>query len=128
MLQRYILFAILSTIVNLAIQYITLSLYSGQTSLLFAIFNGTASGLVLKYFLDKNYVFKYESKGKLQEGLLFVLYSLMGVFTTIIFWSVEIFFDFVFNYDGAKYVGAVVGLTIGYVVKFYLDKKYVFKK
>jgi hypothetical protein len=35
-------------------------------------------------------------------------------------------FDYLINHESAKYVGAVIGLTIGYVSKYFLDKKYVF--
>ena len=31
-----------------------------------------------------------------------------------------------FNNDNAKYLGAVIGLSIGYIVKYFLDKKFVF--
>ena len=55
-----------------------------------------------------------------------MLYSLMGVFTTIIFWGMEIAFDILYADLNAKYIGAIVGLTIGYIIKYFLDKKYVF--
>jgi len=50
----------------------------------------------------------------------------MSVFTTIIFWGTEIGFDVIFDNDNAKYLGAVIGLSIGYIVKYFLDKKFVF--
>jgi len=50
----------------------------------------------------------------------------MGVFTTIIFWGTEIAFDILFQDPNAKYLGAVIGLSIGYVIKYFLDKRYVF--
>ena len=51
----------------------------------------------------------------------------MGVFTTLIFWGFEITFDYIFNNENAKYAGAVIGLSIGYIVKYLLDKKFVFR-
>lgn len=51
----------------------------------------------------------------------------MGVFTTAIFWGMEMFFFHVLAFEGAQYVGGALVLAIGYVVKYYLDKKYVFK-
>jgi len=50
----------------------------------------------------------------------------MGVFTTVIFWGFEIGFNYIFTNPQAKYVGAIVGLSIGYIIKYFLDKKFVF--
>jgi len=124
---RYVLFAIISTIVNLSFQYLSLAVYSGFLALYVAMFNGTLAGLILKYILDKKYIFFHTPKSKKDDGKKFMLYSLMGVFTTFIFWGFEIGFDYMFKDESAKYLGAVVGLSIGYVVKYFLDKKFVFK-
>ncbi len=124
---RYVLFAIISTIVNLGFQYISFTVYSGFLALYIAMFNGTLAGLILKYILDKKYIFFHTPKSKKDDGKKFMLYSLMGVFTTFIFWGFEIGFDYAFEDGNAKYLGAVVGLSIGYVVKYFLDKKFVFK-
>ena len=127
MIFRYIVFAIISTIVNLAFQWLSFLLYGGFLSLYVAMFTGTLAGLVLKYILDKKYIFFHTPKSKKDDGKKFLLYSLMGVFTTFIFWGFEIGFDYAFEDENAKYLGAIVGLSIGYVVKYFLDKKFVFK-
>ncbi|HIC12558.1 MAG TPA: GtrA family protein [Sulfurimonas sp.] len=124
---RYIIFAIISTIVNLFFQWLSFFVYSGFLSLYLAMFIGTLAGLVLKYILDKKYIFFHETKGAKDNTKKFMLYSLMGVFTTFIFWGFEIGFDYVYDDENAKYLGAVIGLAIGYVVKYNLDKKFVFK-
>jgi putative flippase GtrA len=124
---RYVLFAIISTIVNLVFQYLSFLVYSGFLSLYVAMFFGTLAGLILKYILDKKYIFFHTPKSKKDDGKKFLLYSLMGVFTTFIFWGFEIAFDFLLDFQNAKYLGAVVGLGIGYIVKYQLDKKFVFK-
>ncbi|ABB44495.1 conserved hypothetical protein [Sulfurimonas denitrificans DSM 1251] len=124
---RYILFALLSTALNILFQYLSFMLYDGFLSLYIAMFIGTVAGLVLKYILDKKYIFFHTPKSKKDDGKKFFLYSLMGVFTTFIFWGFEIGFDALFIDENAKYVGAVIGLSIGYVVKYFLDKKFVFK-
>ncbi len=124
---RYIIFAVISTLVNLLFQYISFSLYSGFLSLYIAMFFGTLSGLILKYILDKKYIFYHKPKNRKDDGKKFLLYSLMGVFTTFIFWVFEIGFDYIFKSENAKYMGAIIGLSIGYVVKYFLDKKFVFK-
>ena len=127
MVFKYINFAILSTLVNLLFQYISFYFYNGFLSLYLAMFLGTLSGLILKYILDKKYIFYHKSRSKKDEGKKFLLYSLMGVFTTFIFWGFEIGFDFVFASEIAKYIGALIGLSIGYIVKYNLDKKFVFR-
>lgn len=127
MVVRYISFAIVSTLVNLLFQYISFYLYNGFLSLYVAMFLGTLSGLILKYILDKKYIFYHKPKNKKDDGKKFLLYSLMGLFTTFIFWGFEIGFDFIFEDEKAKYIGAILGLSIGYVVKYFLDKKFVFK-
>ncbi|MEA2071990.1 MAG: GtrA family protein [Campylobacterota bacterium] len=124
---RYVIFAIISTLVNLAFQYLSFLVYSGFLSLYVAMFMGTLAGLILKYILDKKYIFFHETKSKKDDGKKFFLYSLMGVFTTFIFWGFEIGFDYFLAFENAKYLGAVVGLSIGYIVKYNLDKKFVFK-
>lgn len=123
----YALFALFSTAVNILFQYLSFLVYSGYLSLYIAMFAGTVAGLVLKYILDKKYIFFHKPKSKKDDGKKFFLYSLMGVFTTFIFWGFEIGFDYMFESQNAKYIGAVVGLSIGYVVKYFLDKKFVFK-
>ncbi len=50
----------------------------------------------------------------------------MGIFTTIIFWGTEIGFNAIFENQNAKYIGAIIGLSIGYAIKYFLDKKFVF--
>lgn len=124
---RYAIFALLSTIVNILFQYLSFLVYEGFLSLYVAMFIGTIAGLVLKYVLDKKYIFYHTPKSKKDDGKKFFLYSLMGVFTTFIFWAFEIGFDYMYESENAKYVGGVLGLSIGYVVKYFLDKKYVFK-
>lgn len=124
---KYINFAIVSTIVNLLFQYISFYFYNGFLSLYLAMFFGTLSGLILKYILDKKYIFYYEPKNKKDDSKKFLLYSLIGLFTTFIFWGFEIGFDFIFKNEIAKYIGALIGLSIGYIVKYNLDKKFVFK-
>lgn len=127
MVLRYIIFAIISTLVNLGFQFISFFIYTGFLDIYVAMFFGTLAGLVLKYILDKKYIFYHKPKSKKDDGKKFILYSFMGVFTTFIFWGFELWFDFMFEDEAAKYVGAVVGLSIGYIVKYFLDKKFVFK-
>jgi len=123
---RYAFFAFLATLANLAIQ--RLVLWFGDSGILFAIAvgAGTIVGLVLKYFLDKRWIFGDMSTGVKAHGKKFLLYTAMGIITTAIFWVTETAFWLVWEIDVMREVGAVIGLSIGYVVKYNLDRQYVF--
>lgn len=123
----YTVFAVISTLINLLAQYISFALYSGFLNLYLAMAAGTLAGLVTKYILDKKFIFYHTCETKKEDAQKFFLYSLMGVFTTLIFWGFEIVFDALFGGEAAKYIGAVIGLAIGYIVKYNLDKRFVFK-
>lgn len=123
---KYTVFAVISTIFNLLFQYLSFLVYSGFAALYVAMFSGTLVGLVFKYILDKKFIFYHTPTDKKDDARKFVLYSFMGVFTTIIFWGTEIAYDTLSQDPNAKYLGAVMGLSIGYVIKYFLDKKYVF--
>jgi putative flippase GtrA len=126
MVARYIAFALISTFVNLFLQFLSFKVYNGMGAIYLAMFLGTLSGLVVKYILDKKYIFFHESEGKKDDAKKFALYSFMGVFTTIIFWGVEVAFDAIYHTPEAKYIGGLIGLAIGYNLKYFLDKKFVF--
>ena len=123
---KYTIFAAISILFNLLFQYFSFLVYIGFGSLYVAMFFGTLAGLIVKYILDKKFIFYHIPTDKKDDAKKFALYSLMGVFTTIIFWGVEIAFDTLSQDPNAKYLGAVIGLSIGYVIKYFLDKKYVF--
>lgn len=123
---KYSVFAIISTFFNLLFQYFSFLMYEDFGALYVAMFIGTLAGLVVKYVLDKKFIFYHVVEDKKDDAKKFALYSLMGVFTTIIFWGTEIILDTLSQDPNAKYLGAVIGLSIGYVIKYFLDKKYVF--
>ena len=123
---RYVLFAGISTLIILLFQWLSFLVYGGTGSLYVAMFAGTLAGLVAKYILDKKWIFYHTPKDKKDDAKKFALYSLMGVFTTIIFWGTEMAFYYLIPNPNAKYIGAVIGLSIGYIIKYFLDKKYVF--
>jgi putative flippase GtrA len=123
---KYTIFAAIATLFNLLFQYFSFLVYIGFGSLYVAMLFGTLAGLVAKYILDKKFIFYHIPTDKKDNTKKFALYSLMGVFTTILFWGVEIAFDTLSQDPNTKYLGAVIGLSIGYVIKYFLDKKYVF--
>ena len=92
-----------------------------------AMFVGTSLGLISKYIMDKMYIFKYSISNLYDYSKNFSAYVLTGIFTTLIFWSFEYLFYILFNNEIAIYLGAIIGLSIGYTVKYKLDKNFVFK-
>lgn len=124
----YTLFAILATIMNIEAQDITSRYYSGPYALIISVGFGTMAGLLLKYILDKRYIFQFKANNAVHDSQTFLLYSIMGVATTAIFWSFEFGFNYLFHTKELRYLGGVIGLAIGYVSKYHLDKRFVFKQ
>ena len=128
LVAKYAAFAVLSIVVNLATQRVVLSVgwSSDGVGLALAIAAGTITGLVVKYVLDKRYIFYDETAGTAAQSKQFALYSAMGLVTTAIFWGTETLFWLIWRTDMMRELGAVIGLTIGYVTKYQLDKRFVF--
>jgi hypothetical protein len=122
----YALFAALSIVANIGMQKLSLMAYSGRFDVLLSVLVGTGGGLVLKFVLDKIWIFRYRHKNLSHGVASFLLYSLMGVATTVIFWGFEFGADAIFHSEPARFVGGAIGLTIGYFVKYRLDKRFVF--
>jgi len=125
---KYSMFAAVSIAANLFSQYLGFLAYSGPLALYFGMFLGTFVGLVTKYVLDKKFIFGFQAESRLHDAKHFAYYTLTGGFTTAIFWASEIGFDAAFDGDAAKYVGAAIGLTVGYSCKYFLDSKFVFRR
>ena len=123
----YYFFAVISSLINLLVQIYSTDIYNGPYFIELSIFLGSIFGLLIKYLLDKLFIFKYETINKFHDLKLFYLYSLMGVFTTLIFWLIEYLFYWIFNTDLMRYFGGFIGLLFGYAIKFKLDKKFVFR-
>lgn len=122
----YAFFAGIAILVNLGSQAIVVALYAGAHVVELSILVGTGAGLLVKYILDKRHIFEFASDNLAHDGRLFVLYTLMGVLTTILFWGVEYSFQLVFGTDAMRYLGGAIGLTLGYLLKYRLDKHFVF--
>jgi len=123
----YTVFAIIATIANIAAQDITIHIYAGVYSIMLSVVAGTTVGLILKYILDKRYIFRFQTRNITHNSKLFVLYTLMGIVTTMIFWFFEFGFNHFFQTNQMRYLGGVIGLAIGYIVKYQLDRRFVFR-
>ncbi|SAI67115.1 GtrA-like protein [Bordetella ansorpii] len=123
----YALLAAIATAANIGAQELVVRGYSGPFAILASIVIGTGVGLVVKYVLDKRYIFRFQARDVAHDTRTFVLYCVMGLATTAIFWGVEFGFHHLFETKTMRYIGGVIGLAIGYVVKYRLDKQYVFR-
>lgn len=124
---RYAGFAALATLANLGSQAAVGRFLPPDRSLTLAIGMaiGTAVGLVVKYQLDRRWIFAYRAPSLSKAGGTFALYTATGVLTTALFWGVEWGFHLAFG--GAwRYVGGALALAFGYWAKYLLDRRYVF--
>ena len=129
----YTLFAVLATLVNLGSQWLTLRVIARLglslplgLDVLAALVVGTGTGLVVKYVLDKRYIFNDFSTGAAVHARKFSLYTAMGLVTTVIFWGAEFLGAWRDPRGPGLYIGGALGLAVGYVIKYHLDKMFVF--
>jgi putative flippase GtrA len=121
----YVLFAAIATLMNIGTQEAVLRL-APFVALNLSIIAGTATGFIVKYWLDKNWIFFDVSSDRSDEAAKIFTYGLFGILTTLIFWSFELAAWWAFETSTAKYAGAVAGLSVGYALKYMLDRAFVF--
>ena len=126
LITRYALFALIATFLNLAIQRFILSMGSSEFVFVFALIVGTLLGLVVKYVLDKRWIFQDLAVGFSQNTLLFSRYTLMGLASTALFWITEATFWITWKTEAMRELGAILGLSFGYLLKYHLDRHFVF--
>lgn len=124
---RYCLFALAATIVNIGTQECVMRLHDGRFAIALSMAIGTACGLLVKYLLDKHYIFRFRARDLGHDARTLFLYILMGLATTAIFWAFELGFAWLHESRAMRYLGGALGLAIGYFVKYQLDKHYVFR-
>ncbi|MDO5624549.1 MAG: GtrA family protein [Pseudomonadota bacterium] len=123
----YTLFAALATAANIGAQDVWLRIWHGPYAIALSVLAGTAVGLVVKYVLDKRWIFRFKAQSAAHDGQTFMLYTLMGVLTTVIFWGFEFGFHALYGTREMRYLGGALGLAIGYLAKYQLDKHFVFR-
>ena len=124
----YTVFALLAIAANIGSQDVAIRLYAGAFAVTLSVMVGTGVGLVVKYVLDKKYIFRYQVRDAAHDGRTFALYTIMGIVTTAIFWAFEFGFEFLFHSKSLRYFGGIIGLGIGYWMKYHLDKRFVFRE
>ena len=122
----YLGFAVIATASNLGAQALIHGVWPPQgLAYWVALAFGTSVGLVVKYLLDKRFIFFDRASDHVRQ---FARYSLTGVATTAIFWGLQTGFYLIWDGRAALYLGGALGLGIGYFVKYQLDKRYVFDR
>ncbi len=119
----YVFFCACAIGVNLGVQWIG----SAWLGLGFwpALAVGTAAGLLLKYVLDRNYIFAAAGAPLARDVSRFVIYAGFGLVTTAIFWSAEWLGEAAWAGPG-RYWGGGLGLALGYLMKYLMDRRWVF--
>lgn len=125
---RYSAFAALATLANLGAQRLLLGAGDRPGHYVLAVLTGTLAGLVVKYVLDKHWIFGDREGGMRAHGRKFALYTIMGLVTTALFWATETGFWLFFGTHEAREAGALLGLAVGYVVKYQLDRRFTFTR
>ncbi|NVM16086.1 MAG: GtrA family protein [Candidatus Lokiarchaeota archaeon] len=81
---------------------------------------------IIKFFLDKYIVFKKSSLKIKETSQEFLKYFGFAILTTIENIGIQFLLTNFFN--APLEVSFIIALSIGYITKFFLDKKYVFTK
>lgn len=124
---KYAIFALIATATNIGAQELWIRIYGGPWAVTASVMVGTGVGLAVKYVLDKRYIFRFRAHNIAHDTHTFALYTAMGLATTVIFWGLEFGFDYLFHTREMRYLGGILGLAIGYLTKYHLDKRYVFR-
>jgi len=124
----YAILALVATVANMGAQMASMLVHRGRFDVLLSMVLGTAVGLVVKYLLDKRFIFAFKARDMAHDGQTFLLYTVMGLFTTCIFWALEWAFHVWFDSAAMRYLGGVIGLAIGYYCKYRLDRRFVFRQ
>jgi len=133
----YMFFAFCSIFINLGTQFIArisisntqlnaIRFYDLELGFILQLILGTVSGFIFKFIVDKFVIFKSNYKGMTHTTKQLFVYTLFALITTAIFWGTEILFKIIFEFQNNELLGGLIGLSIGYTTKFFLDKKWVF--
>ncbi|HOJ65077.1 MAG TPA: GtrA family protein [Spirochaetota bacterium] len=136
----YCIFATISIILNVLIQivmefilkginFLNYNIYKNITYLsIIKILIATLICFNFKFIIDKNIIFNDKTRKIDKNMIKFLIYTSFSIITTITFWGTELLFKILFHTQLFEMIGAVIGLTIGYTFKFFLDKKFVFSR
>jgi putative flippase GtrA len=122
----YAMFAAAAAALNLGTQWAVVRVWPWGLRSLAALAAGTAAGLLLKYVLDKRWIFGFRPPSRSADVKRFLLYTCTGIATTALFWGVELLAIAAVGAPWARYAGGAAGLGAGYAAKYALDRWLVF--
>lgn len=122
-------FAGLATGLNIFSQFLVKSgledIFGNNIVYIIQLLTGTVVGFIFKFIVDKFLIFQEKKLDRTLKQL--TIYTFFAVITTAIFWGIETLFQILFCFENRELIGGFLGLSIGYTVKFFLDKKWVFR-
>lgn len=132
LVATYVVFCVIAMATNLGTQSALNWLLAkegivDQIRFLIVLAGGTLAGLVIKYVLDKRYIFEDRSRDLGSHARKFSMYTAMGLVTTAIFWISEAVVFFIVPTTAGLVLGGAIGLSVGYVIKYHLDRRFVFE-
>ncbi|TFG24645.1 MAG: GtrA family protein [Promethearchaeota archaeon] len=80
---------------------------------------------IIKFFLDKFIVFKAIDRKLKQTSKEFIKYFIFAILTTLENIGIQFILDNIFGFP--LELSVIIALSIGYLTKFFLDRKYVFE-
>ena len=125
--SRYVLFAVIAGAIEPGLQAVVFAIAPIEP-LALSILAGTGVGFVVKYLLDKHWIFFDGYHGPGKEARKIFLYGAFSVAMTLIFWAFEVGFLALWETSFAKYAGAVIGLALGNFLKYRLDRAFTFNQ
>jgi putative flippase GtrA len=125
--MRYVSNILISSLLNLASQEAVVRLVP-LAPLMASVLTGTMVGFLVKYLLDKRWIFLDSFADPAAELGKITVYGIVSIGTTLLFWASELGFWYLWQTIEAKYLGAALGLSIGNWIKYLLDKRYVFPR
>jgi len=119
-------FAALAAAVNLGTQRLLLGQSESPLRFAVALVAGTLAGMAVKYVLDSRWIFHAAPADAATHGKRIGRYAGTSVITTLVFWGTEAAFFAVSPTQASREAGALLGLAMGYVLKYKLDRRLVF--
>lgn len=126
LVASYAGFAALAAAVNLGTQRAILGGSEAPARFAAALVAGTLAGMAVKYVLDSRWIFHAGPADAATHGKRIGRYAGTSVVTTLVFWGTEAAFFAVSPTQGSREAGALLGLAMGYVLKYKLDRRLVF--
>jgi hypothetical protein len=123
---RYTAIALAASATNLLLQAAISRLYGGPFEVELAMVAATGIVLPIKYSIERRMIFAFQPDSLQHDAKLFYLYTVVSIFTVLIFWCTEYAFHLIFDDEAMRYLGGAIGLAISFYSKYRLDKRFVF--